>query len=50
MNRAAPAVNVFSVALSVVLILGGIALLATAAHLVAGTANTARAAIDVLTG
>jgi flagellar biosynthetic protein FliR len=48
MNRAAPAVNVFSVALSVVLILGGIALLATAAHLVAGTAATARAAIDVL--
>jgi flagellar biosynthetic protein FliR len=50
MNRAAPAVNVFSVALSVVLILGGVALLATAAHLVAGTADTARAAIDILTG
>jgi flagellar biosynthesis protein FliR len=50
MNRAAPAVNVFSVALSVVLILGGIALLASAAHLVGGATDTARTAIDVLTG
>lgn len=50
MNRAAPAVNVFSVALSVVLLLGGVALLATAAHLVAGVAGTARTAIDVLAG
>lgn len=48
MNRAAPAVNVFSVALSVVLILGGIALLATAAHFIAGATDTARTAIDVL--
>jgi flagellar biosynthesis protein FliR len=48
MNRAAPAVNVFSVALSVVLMLGGIALLATAAHLVGGISDTARVAIDVL--
>jgi flagellar biosynthesis protein FliR len=50
MNRAAPAVNVFSVALSVVLMLGGIALLTTAAHLVAGASDTARTAIDVLVG
>jgi flagellar biosynthesis protein FliR len=50
MNRAAPAVNVFSVALAVVLILGGLALLASAAHLVAGTTDTARTAIDVLVG
>jgi flagellar biosynthesis protein FliR len=50
MNRAAPAVNVFSVALSAVLILGGVVLLATAAHLVAGVTDTARAAIDALGG
>jgi flagellar biosynthetic protein FliR len=48
MNRAAPAVNVFSIALSAVLILGGIVLLATAAHLIAAATDTARAAIDVL--
>jgi flagellar biosynthetic protein FliR len=50
MNRAAPAVNVFSIALAAVLILGGVILLATAAHLVAGAIDTARAAIDVLAG
>jgi flagellar biosynthetic protein FliR len=50
MNRAAPAVNVFSIALSAVLILGGVVLLATAAHLVGGALDTARAAIDVLQG
>lgn len=50
MNRAAPAVNVFSIALGAVLVLGGVVLLATAAHLVAGTIDTARAAIDVLAG
>jgi flagellar biosynthetic protein FliR len=48
MNRAAPAVNVFSIALGAVLILGGVILLATAAQLVGGAADTARAAIDVL--
>jgi flagellar biosynthetic protein FliR len=48
MNRAAPAVNVFSIALAAVLILGGTVLLATAAHLVAGTIDTSRAAIDAL--
>jgi flagellar biosynthetic protein FliR len=50
MNRAAPAVNIFSIALSAVLILGGLVLLATAAHLVGGAIDTAHAAIDVLTG
>lgn len=50
MNRAAPAVNVFSVALSAVMILGGVVLLATAAHMVAGMTDTAHAAVDVLTG
>ncbi|HEY0189992.1 MAG TPA: flagellar biosynthetic protein FliR [Kofleriaceae bacterium] len=48
MNRAAPAVNVFSVALSAVMILGGLVLLSTAAHLVAGLVDTARSSIDVL--
>jgi flagellar biosynthesis protein FliR len=49
MNRAAPAVNVFSVAMSAVLILGGLVLLATAAHLVGGLTSAARTAIDILT-
>ena len=48
MNRAAPAVNVFSIALSAVLVLGGMVLIATSAHLVAGLTDSARAAIDVL--
>jgi flagellar biosynthetic protein FliR len=48
MNRAAPAINVFSIALSAVLVLGGLVLLATAAQLIAGATDTARAAIDVL--
>jgi flagellar biosynthetic protein FliR len=48
MNRAAPAVNVFSIALSAVLVLGGIVLLANSAQMVAGATDTARAAIDVL--
>ena len=50
MNRAAPAVNVFSISLSAVLILGGMVLLATAAHLVAGMTETVRVAIDLLEG
>jgi flagellar biosynthetic protein FliR len=50
LNRAAPAVNVFSIALSAVLVLGGVILLATAAHMVGGATETARVAIDVLTG
>lgn len=48
MNRAAPAVNVFSIALGAVLILGGVVLLVSAAHLVAGVIDTSRAAIDAL--
>ncbi len=48
MNRAAPAVNVFSIALAAVLVLGGTVLLATAAHLVAGAIDASRIAIDVL--
>lgn len=48
MNRAAPAVNVFSVALSAVLVLGGMVLLATAAQMAAQLTDTARNAIDVL--
>jgi flagellar biosynthetic protein FliR len=50
MNRAAPAINVFSIALSAVLVLGGVVLLATAAHLVAGATDTARTAVDALGG
>jgi flagellar biosynthetic protein FliR len=50
LNRAAPAVNVFSIALSAVLILGGLILLATAAELIAGITDAARGAIDVLAG
>lgn len=48
MNRAAPAVNVFSIALGAVLVLGGVVLLATAAHMVGGAIETSRTAIDVL--
>lgn len=50
MNRAAPAVNVFSIALSAVLILGGLVLLSTAAQLLGGITNTARTAIEVIHG
>ena len=50
MNRATPAVNVFSIALAAVLILGGLVLLASAAHLVAGTTDAAHEAIGVLLG
>jgi flagellar biosynthesis protein FliR len=48
MTRAAPVVNVFSIALAAVLIIGGVILLATAAQLVSGATDTARVAIDVL--
>lgn len=47
MNRAAPAVNVFSVSLSAVLIIGGIVMVATSGTLFAGVADTARRAIEV---
>lgn len=45
MNRAAPAVNVFSVALPAVLVVGGLLLLGSANELVATTFDTARDAI-----
>jgi flagellar biosynthesis protein FliR len=50
MNRAAPAVNVFSVALAVVLVLGGLALLATSGNLVQGLTGDVREAIAILAG
>jgi flagellar biosynthetic protein FliR len=49
MNRAAPAVNVFSIALSAVLVLGGLVLLATAAQTIGAMIDTSRTAIDLLT-
>jgi len=49
MNRAAPAVNVFSVAFACVLILGGIVLLATATNLIGGMADLCRQAAAVIT-
>ncbi len=47
MNRAAPAVNVFSISLSAVLILGGIVLLATSGTLFGGITDAANRAIAV---
>jgi flagellar biosynthetic protein FliR len=47
MNRAAPAVNVFSISLSAVLILGGIVLLATSGTLFGGIADAASRAIAI---
>lgn len=47
MNRAAPAVNVFSVSLPAVLILGGIVLVATSGTLFAGVADVAQRAVGV---
>jgi len=49
-NRAAPAVNVFSISLGVVLVIGGLVLLATASTLVNGAGAAARDAIAALTG
>ncbi len=48
LNRAVPAVNVFSVALSGVLIVGGLVLVATATGLVGSIGDVARAAVDAL--
>lgn len=45
MNRAAPAVNVFSISLAAVLILGGVVLLATAPGLVLGLTEDVRDAL-----
>jgi flagellar biosynthetic protein FliR len=50
MNRAAPAVNVFSIAFGCVLILGGAVLVATATSLVGGMAEISRQAIAVMVG
>jgi len=47
-NRAAPAANVFAIALAAVLILGGVVMLLTAPGFVGGVSNLARAAADRL--
>ncbi len=49
-SRAAPAANVFSIALAGVLILGGVVLLSTAGELVGGIATDARHSVDLLIG
>lgn len=49
-SRAAPAANIFSIALAAVLIIGGLALVATSGDLIAGLTSDAREAITVLTG
>jgi flagellar biosynthesis protein FliR len=49
-SRAAPAANIFSIALAAVLIIGGLALVATSGELIAGLTGDAREAITVLTG
>lgn len=49
-SRAAPAANIFSIALAGVLVIGGLALVATSGDLVAGLTADARQAITVLTG
>lgn len=45
MNRAAPAVNVFSISLAAVMILGGVVLLATATDMIGGITDIVRNAI-----
>ncbi len=50
MNRAAPAMNVFAIALPGVLVLGGCVLLATSGSLIANLTGTARLALDSLLG
>lgn len=49
-NRAAPAVNVFSVSLPIVLLAAGVALLATASHTAAAIDRTASDAVGLLLG
>ncbi|MGE0398618.1 MAG: flagellar biosynthetic protein FliR [Kofleriaceae bacterium] len=49
-SRAAPAANIFSIALAGVLIIGGLALVATSGDLIAGLMGDAREAINVLVG
>jgi flagellar biosynthesis protein FliR len=48
MNRAAPAINVFSISLAAVMIIGGIVLVATSSSLIAGMAAAVDDAIRVL--
>lgn len=48
MNRAAPAINVFSIALPVVLLIGGGVMLAGSAGFIGSLLDTARDAIDVM--
>lgn len=50
LNRAAPAANVFAIALAAILVLGGIVLVATSGELLGGLLDDANTAIDVLTG
>jgi flagellar biosynthetic protein FliR len=50
MNRAAPAANVFSIALAAILIIGGLVLLATASGFVTNIAGIAREAVTALGG
>jgi flagellar biosynthetic protein FliR len=49
MNRAAPAANVFSIALAGVLIIGGLVMLATAGGFIGGIVEVAKQATDMLT-
>lgn len=49
-SRAAPAANVFSIALPGVLVIGGLVLLATAGDLVGGLSDMAREATSILVG
>ncbi len=49
-SRAAPAANIFSIALAGVLVIGGLTLVATSGDLIAGLTADARAAINVLLG
>jgi flagellar biosynthesis protein FliR len=49
-SRAAPAANIFSIALAGVLLIGGLALAATSGDLISGITVDAREAIDVITG
>ena len=49
LGRAAPSINVFSVSLAAVLLVGGVALCASATSVFGGVAGTAQLAIDALT-
>ncbi|MFN0251408.1 MAG: flagellar biosynthetic protein FliR [Kofleriaceae bacterium] len=49
-SRAAPAANIFAIALAGVIVIGGLAMLATSGDLLAGLTGDAREAVDVLVG